>query len=151
MKNLLGAAVLVCAGAVSSQAQTASPPAKAPSVSATVRQLEHDWLDAEQAGDADKVSQVLADDWRGVYSDGSTLTKAEFLASVRSGGFKIESYQIAPIDVKVLGNVAVAQGGDTEKSKSSGKDSSGRWVWMDVFVNRDGKWVAVRSQTVLVK
>ena len=40
---------------------------------------------------------------------------------------------------------------DTEKSITRGKDSSGKYVWMDVFVKRDGKWVAIRSQSAMVK
>jgi hypothetical protein len=55
------------------------------------------------------------------------------------------------MDVKVIGNVAVVQGSDTEKGTSSGKDSSGKYVWMDVFANRNGKWVVVRSQEAMVK
>ena len=34
---------------------------------------------------------------------------------------------------------------------TKGKDTSGKWVWMDVFAKRDGKWVAVRSQAAMVK
>ena len=55
------------------------------------------------------------------------------------------------MDVKVIGSIAVVQGSDTEKSSNKGKDTSGKWVWMDVFVNRDGKWMAVRSQSAMVK
>ena len=50
----------------------------------------------------------------------------------------------------MIGNIAVAQGTDTEKSIFDGKDSSGKYAWMDVFAKRDGKWVAVRSQTAKV-
>jgi uncharacterized protein (TIGR02246 family) len=151
MRAPVGAVLLVFACVGRAFAQTTSPAAKAPSVSQTVMQLERDWLDAEKAGDGDKVSQILADDWKGVYGDGSKLGKQEFVESVRSGAMKIESFEIAPMQVKVMGNVAVVQGGDTEKSSNGGKDTSGKWIWMDVFVNRDGKWAAVRSQTVLVK
>jgi len=31
-----------------------------------------------------------------------------------------------------------------------GEDTSGKWVWMDVFVKRDGRG-AVRSQSAMVK
>jgi hypothetical protein len=55
------------------------------------------------------------------------------------------------MDVKVLGNVAVVQGSDTEKSLTNGKDTSGKWVWMDVFVKREGAWVVVRSQSAMVQ
>ena len=64
---------------------------------------------------------------------------------------KLESFEFGPMDVKVLGNVAVVQGSDTEKSTTNGKDSSGKWVWMDVFVKRGDKWVAVRSQSAMLK
>jgi len=50
-----------------------------------------------------------------------------------------------------LPDFAVVQGSDTEKSMTNGKDSSGKYVWMDVFVKRDGKWVAVRSESTIVK
>jgi hypothetical protein len=55
------------------------------------------------------------------------------------------------MDVKVLGDVTVVQGSDTERSVTNGKDSSGKWVWMDVFVKRGDTWVAVRSQSAMVK
>jgi len=34
---------------------------------------------------------------------------------------------------------------------TEGKDSSGKYVWMDVFEKREGKWQAVRSQNAMVK
>lgn len=55
------------------------------------------------------------------------------------------------MEVKVLGNVPVVQGSDTEKSTSKGKDSSGKYVWMDVFAKIDGKWQAIRSQNTMAK
>ena len=55
------------------------------------------------------------------------------------------------MEVKVLGNIAVVQGSDTEKSSMSGKDTSGKYAWMDVFVKREGKQAAVRSQVARVK
>jgi len=151
MKTLVGAVLLVsaCVGLAFARAQT--PPAKGPSVAQVVKQLEHDWIDAGKAGDVDKLSQILADDWTGIDYDGSKETKQSFLAGVKSGADKIESFEFGPMDVKVIGSVAVVQGSDTEKSTTNGKDTSGKWVWMDVFVRRDGKWVVVRSQSAMVK
>jgi microcompartment protein CcmK/EutM len=51
------------------------------------------------------------------------------------------------MDVKVLGDVAVVQGSHVEMSTKNGQRISGEVVWMDVFANRDGKWVVVRSQS----
>jgi ketosteroid isomerase-like protein len=146
----IAAAVLLafaCAGVSVAYAQ--APSAK--DAVGAVKQTEHDWIDVLKAGDADKLGQILADDWVGLGYDGKKATKQSILADVKSGKLKLESFEFAPMDVKVLGNVAVVQGGDTEKSTIGGKDTSGQWVWMDVFEKRDGKWVAVRSQSAKVK
>ena len=133
-------------------AKPAATPAKAPSVSETLKQIEHDWVDATKAGDTDKLAQILGDDWVALgYAGAARQTKKGYLAVVKSGGVKLESFEFGPMDVKVLGSVAVVLGSDTEKNITEGKDSSGKYQWLDVFVKRDGKWVAVRSQNAMVK
>ena len=151
MKKFVEAVLLACACVGLAFAQAQTPPAKGPSVAEAVKQLEHDWVDAAKASDTDKLGQILADDWAGIGYDGSKQTKQSILADVKSGAIKFESYEFGPMDVKVLGSVAVVQGSDTEKSTTGGKDTSGKWAWMDVFVKRDGKWVVVRSQSAKVK
>jgi ketosteroid isomerase-like protein len=151
MKKLVWAVLLVSACVGTAFAQPQTPPAKGPSLAESVKQLEHDWVDAAKAGDMDKLGQIIADDWTGIGYDGSKETKKSYLADWKSGKSKLESFEFGPMDVKVMGSVAVVQGSDTEKSTTNGKDSSGKFVWMDVFVKRDGKWVAVRSQSAMVK
>jgi hypothetical protein len=120
-------------------------------ISDTIQKLEHEWTDAEKSGDVEKLSQIVAADWKGLQPDGTTITRKELLSEVKSGAEKIESAEFGPMDVKVMGRVAVVQGSDTEKSSLKGKDTSGKWIWMDVFVNRNGNWVAVRSQGAMAK
>lgn len=139
--------LLVCAafGVAYGQANKPSGEAEA------VKQVERDWVDAQKAVNIDKLSQIIADDWSGVGSEGNKSTKAEYLNEVKSGVSKLDSFELGPMDVKVIGTVAIVQGSDTEKSAYKGKDSSGKWVWMDVFEKRGGKWQAVRSQTAKIK
>jgi uncharacterized protein (TIGR02246 family) len=151
MNKLAGAVLLVTACVGLAFAQTPTPPAKGPSVAQALKQLEQDWVDASKAGDIDKLNQILADDWVAIGYNGSKETKQSFLANVKSGADKMTSFEFGPMDVKVLGDVAVVQGSDTEKSTTSGKDTSGKWVWMDVFVKHNGKWVVIRSQSAMVK
>jgi ketosteroid isomerase-like protein len=149
MTRILGAMLIVgtCFGPVYGQATKSA----ASGTAEAVKQLERDWSDAQKARDLDKLSQILADDWSGLGSDGARSTKKQFLDDVKSGVNKLDSFDIGPMDVKVIGTIAVVQGSDTEKSSNKGKDTSGKWVWMDVFVNRDGKWQALRSQSAMVK
>ncbi len=155
MKKLAGAFLLICAsvGLVYGQAMTMKPAAKpaAPSVSDSVKQLERDWSEAMKAKDVDKLATIVADDWAGIGSDGTKSTKKEYLASIKNGDFTLASFEFGPMEVKVIGSTATVQGSDTEKSTTKGKDSSGKYVWMDVFANRNGKWQAVRSQVAMVK
>jgi uncharacterized protein (TIGR02246 family) len=147
MKNIFAVFLIAgcCFGPVYGQEK------KAPSTSEAIKQLERDWTDAQKAGDIAKLGQMIADDWSGLGTDGNKSSKADFLENIKSGRSKITSFEFGPMDVKVLGNVAIVQGSDTEKSVTNGQDSSGKWVWMDVFVKRDGKWQAVRSQSAQVK
>ena len=57
-----------CAGLVFAQDKMA--PAKVPSTAESVKQLERDSIVAEKAGDADRRSQILADDWVALGPDG---------------------------------------------------------------------------------
>ena len=121
------------------------------SVAAHLKQLETDWMQAEKAGDVSRLGEIVAEDWQVISIDGSKGTRQTLLERVKSGKYKMESFEMGPMDVKVLGNVAVVQGSDTEKSTYDGKDASGKYAWTDVYVKRGGKWQAVRSQTIKVK
>jgi ketosteroid isomerase-like protein len=124
---------------------------KAPSDVEALKQLERDWTDAQKTKDIDKLNLIIAEDWMGLGYDGNKSNRADFIASVKSGASKIESFTFADMEVKIIGNVGIVQGGDTEKSSVRGEDTSGKWVWTDVFVKKDGRWQAVRSQSARVK
>ena len=125
------------------QADTASVPK-------TLMQMERDWGEAAAKNDTTAVGKFLADDWVSIDFEGKSITKAESLADMKSGASTTQSYEIGPMKVRVLGITAVVTGSDTEKSTYKGKDSSGKYVWTDVWVMRDGRWQAVASQSVKV-
>jgi hypothetical protein len=51
------------------------------------------------------------------------------------------------MDVRVFGDTAVVTGTVVETDKNV----THHYAWTDVFVRRGGKWLAVASQTALVK
>jgi uncharacterized protein (TIGR02246 family) len=116
-----------------------------------VRQLGRDMGDAMVAVDIDKLNQIYADDWATVGASGQIITKESVLNNFKSGKDKLVSYELGPIDVQVLGDVAVAHGRVTEKRIRDGKEASGEALYMDLLRKRAGKWVVVRSAGVMVK
>jgi ketosteroid isomerase-like protein len=147
--NALMKTVLVLVGCISLDPVLAQPP-NAPledstSVADTIKQREHEWAEAMTVVNLDKLNQIIADDFVDGYP-GKITTKAGFLDDVKSGKHKLESYEYGPIDVKVLGNVAVVQGTVTETRSTDGQLHTVHVAFMDVFAKRGGKWVVVRGQ-----
>jgi ketosteroid isomerase-like protein len=127
VKKILSVFLFAGAGLILVYGQAAK---RAASPAEAVKQLEHDWSEAQKARNIDRLSQILADDWSGLGSDGTRTTKKDFLNDVKAGTNKLETFDMGPMDVKVIGAVAIVQGSDTEKSSNKGKDTSGKWVWM---------------------
>ena len=155
MKRIFAVAVLVAAAATFALGQMDDKQAKTKgsgkgSVEEQLMQTERDWTEAGLKKDAAALDKILADDWVGQGPPG-TVTKAEALADLKSGDNKLESITLGDMKVRVLGDTAVVTGSDDEKSSYKGKDTSGEYVWMDVFQKKDGKWQAVRSEVTKVQ
>jgi len=116
-----------------------------PSVVEVIKQFQQEVGDAMVARDVDKLNQTYADDWAAIDSSGKIFTKDSLLSDFRSGKHKLLWFELGPMDVQVLGNVAVVQASVNEKRIHDGKDISGHFVFMDVLEKRAGKWVIVRT------
>ena len=143
------------AGMLLAQAQTKAADAKktAPSANAAsdeLKQIENDWVDASKTKNAEKLADILADNWVALGWDGQRTDKAKALAEMKTPGNSLDNIEMGPMTVRIFGNTAVVTGSDTEKSMENGKDTSGKYVWTDVFVKQNGKWKAVASQSTKV-
>ena len=116
-----------------------------------VTKVERSMGDAMVAVDIDKLNQIFADDWASVGDSGKIYSKERVLRDFKSGEDKLVSFELGPMDVQVLGDLAVAHGTVTEKRIQDGKDFSGEGVYMDLLKKRAGKWVVVRSAGAIVK
>lgn len=141
---------VLCAGTAFGQAKTKAKTAAASDSSAELKQIENDWVAALKAKDAAKLGDILADDWVSLTWDGRTMTRSEALAQLKAPGTSLDSVEMGPMNVRFFGSTAVVTGSDTEKSMEKGKDTSGKYVWTDVFVKQGGKWRAVASQNAKV-
>jgi ketosteroid isomerase-like protein len=140
--------VLILAGCVFVEpvlAQPAKAAPEGPSVADTIKQSVRDWCDAMIVVDVDKLSRLIADDWTDGYP-GKAATKSTLIDGIRAGKHKLEGCEFGPMDVKVMGNVAVIQGSVTEKRLKDGQVGVVRVAFMDAFEKRGDRWVVVRSQ-----
>jgi ketosteroid isomerase-like protein len=116
----------------------------------TLIKIEHEWVDALAKKDADKLDHILASDWSMVTPTGKIVSKSEALNDLKSGTEHYDSVTMGDMNVRIYGNTAVVRGSSEEKSQYNGQDTSGHYVFNDVFVKRDGNWKAVSTQLTRV-
>ncbi len=134
--------VVVLVFAVAVLAQTQAEPTSG-SVEQELIKLENSWNDAIVKHDWAFLDQILADDYTFTEPDGSVVTKAQFLAGMKSGE-RVISFAVADeLKVRVYGDAAVVMGCNTEKGQNKGKDTSGQYQWTDTWVKLAGCWQCV--------
>jgi ketosteroid isomerase-like protein len=145
--SLLGAASLYVCGQGKPADKSSAGLEPKTSVEQILKQMEREWGQAEIKKDYEAVDRILAEDWVGIDYDGKIVAKPQAMEDLKSGTSTLVSEALGPMTVRVFGNTAVVTGSDTERSTDRRKDSSGKYVWTDVFVFRNGRWQVVASQS----
>ena len=145
MKRLIATPLMIslCGGMLFAQ----TPAVSRKDAEQELKQIENSWTDAQKSKNVEKLREILADDWVGLGWDGATSDKAHALAELKSASNSLDGIEMRTMTVRIFGNTAVVTGSDTEKSTEHGKDSSGKYLWTDVFVRQQGRWRAVASQS----
>lgn len=107
------------------------------------------WARSIPAGDVAAMQALLDEDYRGVAPDGSRTTKAEELEGLKSGPQHFVSNRLVEVHVRLYGDAAVAEGIE-QWEKRDGEPRTGRWVWTDTWVRREGRWRIVASADIEV-
>ena len=135
-----------CATTDKKEASAATPAAiPTENVEQAITKLERDWAAASVKADMAATDRIVADDWIGTSWDGQIQPKAQIVDELKTGTYKPSSMNVDNIKVRVFGDVAVATLTQTEKSQYKGKDSSGRYLYTDVWVKRNGNWQVISS------
>jgi hypothetical protein len=124
-----------------------------PDVEATIKKIEQELIDTIVKSDTSAFEKYLASDYLGIGPDGVTQNKSELLADIKSGTLKLESSNLSDIKVQVSSpDMAVAVYRTDDKGTYKGKDITGQYRWLDVFVKRGGKWqIAIDQGTQIAK
>src|SRR5207244_11142324 len=120
---------------------------------ATMKKIEQKILDGVRKSDTSAAEKYLTSDYLGVGPDGVIQNKAEFLSDIKSGTLKLESSKYSDMKVQVAdADMAVVMYRSNDKATYKGKDITGEYRWLGVFMKRDGNWqIAIYRGTQIAK
>jgi hypothetical protein len=110
-------------------------------------ELERAWDAAFHRQDATFIETLLADEFIATYGDGSRGDKAKELSLASDTKQQIDSSRLDEFIVKTFGNTAVVWFTQILVGPVNGKPTEVRYRYVDVWVNRNGRWLAVASQS----
>ena len=112
-----------------------------------VRQTIEKYRTALIEHDAAALEQIWADDYTFTNGAGETHSKTDRLAHLKSGATSLDSIrEEEDMKVRIHGNVAVANSRVTIKGQYSGKQTSGQYRTIHVWVKGAAGWQLVANQ-----
>ena len=112
--------------------------------------LESAWNHAEQSKDAVALNQLLGESLVYTEYDGTLLNKKEFLETTLHNDVQQEQINNDGMTVHLYGNAAVVTGVYRDKGIEKGKPFQRRGRFTDTWVNQNGAWQCVASQSTLI-
>jgi ketosteroid isomerase-like protein len=112
-----------------------------------IRALETQWNEARARADIAALDRILVDDWTVTHANGTTDTKAKYLADLRSGARKFSgAVAVSDFVVRVYGDTAVASGSSDSTVTLNGQPQGGKLHFTRVYVKRNGAWKMIVTQ-----
>jgi len=96
--------------------------------------------------DVAALDDMWMDDYTFINPHGALLTKKQRLENLKSGHTAVEATARQVQAVHVYGDTAVTASRITLKGKYSGKEASGEYRMLSVWVNQQGRWRLAASQ-----
>jgi len=113
--------------------------------------LETLWNQAKVDKDVHALSQLVPDTFICVDIDGSVRTTSEFLENVKSGPEHATEIKNESIIANAYASTVVVTGVRREKGTVGGKHYSRRGRFIDTWIQMNGAWLCVASQSTLVE
>lgn len=103
--------------------------------------LNRDYIASVQQGDVQRFDKLLADDFLCSNPDGTLIDRQQFLAQT-ARPVTISCLTAEDVVIRILGEVAIIHA-RTRYYTADGNERQGRYT--DVWVRRDGAWLAVAA------
>ncbi len=115
-----------------------------------VRHVLDELVAALRNNDSAALDRIYADDFTFVSDTGALATKAQRLASFKSGDLKYESISFDDVNVRVYGETAVATINITARTSLRGAQIGGKFITTATFVKIKGRWIEVAAQSTRI-
>ena len=123
---------------------------KKENVEEQIKTLQAEIVQAQLKGDTSALEKFYADDAMIVHGDGTLSTKAQEIATLKSGSQKYESISVNEQKIHTYGDTAVVNSESSVKATTSGKPYSGDVRTTRVWVKQQGNWKVVLYQITRV-
>ena len=157
MRRILCNVILVCAAlplaAQPMEAKKSAPVAK-PAATADEQQILKDrfreYTEALTKRDLAALDKIWAEGYTFTNGRGEFLTKKDRMENIKSGATQFDSISREDEEIRVFGDTAVVTGRVVLKVIYSGKESSGPYRFINVWVKMQGRWQIVANQITLI-
>lgn len=102
---------------------------------------------ALMAADVDRLSRIFADDYVQYNESGDSFTKQDVINNLKTGTIRYLAMISTGRRVRLLSDeLAIVHGSEEDDVEQGGRRFPVRYIYMDVVVQRNGKWQIVGSQ-----
>jgi ketosteroid isomerase-like protein len=106
-----------------------------------------DYADALTKRDLATLDQIWTDDYVFINPQGELVTKSQRLSNLKAGATEFQAVRPKSERMQVHGNMALDVGTVTlEGTKYAGKESSGDYRYLSVWINMGGRWQMAANQ-----
>jgi len=112
--------------------------------------LENAWNHAVQQRDMRAIDSLMGADLVAIDYDGSMMNKSQYMASVSMPTLHFEHIVNDSMQVQIYGRGAIVVGVYRETGVRNGKRFLHRERFVDTWINRNGAWLCVASQSTLI-
>jgi ketosteroid isomerase-like protein len=152
------AVLLLCSIATAQTPATAQPDAAQPNVTSTTspevqnfQKIEDTWANAVNQHDQYGLENVLSPLFVDVAANGDITTRNQQVVQVITGDDKSAWLTQKVITVRMLGDIAVANGTYTLRHTVNSKPVDEKGVFTHVFEKSRGGWVCINSQRTVLR
>ena len=102
--------------------------------------------DALFSNDVQTMKDLMAEDYIGYDPLGNPQDKSISIDAYQPGRAKLDTYDVDDLEVRIIGEVGIITGKGHIHGTFAGSEFEHRLRFLDLYINRDGKWQLYMSQ-----